>query len=81
MQTNIRNIELRSILSLVSCAFDFGHANGVCMSSLYEWAKPVTDEDIENYGSYLAEGDGYGEGDKEEAIEILTEWRDKHVKK
>lgn len=73
-----RTVPLFDILGLANCAEDYGHWNNVCMYTLYEWAKPVTDKDIEEYATALASGKGYGEEDREKAISTLTEWRDKH---
>jgi hypothetical protein len=73
-----REVKQDDILDLVNCAGDYGHANQVCMCTLYEWAHPVTDEDIERYSAELAAAEGYGQEDGDEARERLTEWRDKH---
>ena len=73
-----REIDQDDILSLVHCAEDYGHWNDVCMLSLYDWAKPVTDGDIERYAKDLSEEDGYGQEDYDSAKEQLAEWRDKY---
>lgn len=67
-----RKIELFDILDLINCADTYGHWNSVCQSSLWEWAKPVTLDDIERFSLDLASKDGYGEEDYEESKERLT---------
>lgn len=74
----MRQVKLFDILDLVACAEDYGHWNNVCMVSLYEWAKPVTDDDIKKYAECLTMEDGYGQEDRDEVTERLTKWRDKY---
>ncbi len=73
-----RKIEQDDILDLVNCADDYGHWNRVCMSSLYAWASPVSDEDIESYATSLTDEDGYTSDDRESSITTLTEWRNQY---
>jgi hypothetical protein len=72
-----RTIDQDEVLDLVNCAEDYGHWNSVCMFSLYDFAKPVTDNDIKRYSLSLKDSNGYGDEDREGAIERLTEWRDR----
>ena len=73
----MREIEQDEILDLVNCAGDYGHWNSVCMSSLYDFAKPVSDEDIYRYAMSLSSADGYGEEDRDNTVNRLKEWRDR----
>jgi len=75
----IRTIEQEDILDLAACAEEYGHGNGVCMFTLYEWAHPVSDEDIKKYSDSLSDKEGYEEEDRKNVTETLTEWRDKHL--
>lgn len=75
-----RNINQLSILDLVSCADDYGHNNDVCMWSLYEWAKPITDNDIKRYAATLKNKDGFKAEDRRHVVEELTKWRNKYLK-
>lgn len=76
----IKNIEQLDILDLVNCAEDYGHSNDVCLHALYTWAQPIEDEDIEKYINSLKNEDGYGDEDRNDAKNRLTEWRDKFQK-
>jgi hypothetical protein len=73
-----RTIPFFDILDLISCAEDYGHTNSVCMTSLFEWAGPVSDEDIEAYVTNVLTDPQYGEEDAEDIKERLTELRDKY---
>ena len=76
--TEVRVVDQDEILDLVWCAEDYGHSGSVCMSSLYEFARPVTDSDIKRYSLSLKDEDGYGEEDRENAVEGLTAWREQY---
>jgi len=67
------------ILDLVVCAEDYGHWNGVCMMTLYDWAKPVTNKDIQTYADWLLKDSTYTDEDEAEVMNRLTEWRDKYA--
>lgn len=71
----IRNLTQDDILSLIHCAETYGHTNNVCLYSLWDWASPVTEEDIERYARDLSNEEGYGEEDYENAVEILTGYK------
>jgi len=80
MDTNNRTIDQDEILDLVNCAEDYGHWNRVCMGSLYDFAKPVSDDDIKRYSESLTSDNGYGDEDRSGSIARLTEWRDQYNK-
>lgn len=71
----LRNVKMDEILDLVACAEDYGHHNGVCMSSLYDWAKPVTEHDFRDYADRLAATEGYEREDGDEAFNRLVAWK------
>ncbi len=76
---NMRKIEidLDDILELVNCAEDYGFANDVLLNAFASFTVEVTDEEIKSYATKLMEEDGYGQEDYDEAIEVLTTWRDR----
>jgi hypothetical protein len=74
-----RTIDQDEVLDLVNCAETYGHWNSVCMVSLYDFAEPITDDDIKRYALSLTDSEGYGDEDREESIERLTKWRDKYA--
>jgi hypothetical protein len=76
--TRTVEIQVEDILDLISCAEDYGHTNSVCISSLFEWAGPISDEDIEAYVTQVLTDPQYGEEDAEDIKELLTELRDKY---
>jgi len=74
----VRRVDQDAILDLVVCAEDYGHWNNVCMYSLYEFAKPISDSDIKRYVSSLSDKGGYSDKDRTNAAEKLTAWRNKY---
>jgi len=78
-------IPLSELLSIVSCADDYGHNNGVLMDAVAKWSGWVTDKEIEEYADWFvtpeAYKQGYREVDREESTERLTEWRDRYCTK
>ena len=69
--TNIRMVGQHDILDMVACADSYGHYNSICMQGLYDWAKPVSDEDIDSYVTRLVAQDGFEQEDGEDARECL----------
>lgn len=59
-----REINQDDILALIACAYDYGHANGVCLGALIEWASPISEGDIARYISSLVEKDGFTDDDR-----------------
>lgn len=79
-------VEVSNILSLVHCAEDYGHGNGVFMEAMANFlGYACSDAEIEAYAAgYLTPESrvtGYSEEDYESAKERLTEWRDRYCKK
>jgi len=73
-------VELSEILSLVSCADDYGFVNDVLFDALAEFAGyTLSDEEISEFaGSFLEPKQieaGYGQEDADMAVERLEEWR------
>jgi hypothetical protein len=79
--TRTVEIQVEEILDLISCAEDYGHTNSVCIFSLFKWAGPISDEDIEAYITNVLKDPQYGEEDAEDIRERLTEMRDKYQPK
>jgi hypothetical protein len=69
-------VPLSEILSIISCAEDYGHSNQVLMSALAEWCgnKP-TAEDIDEYANFIASMEDYGQEDAESIKESLNRWK------
>lgn len=78
-----RQVDQDDILSLIATAYDYGHANQVCLGALVEWAWPITDEDIERYVSDFLTPDmiaqGYGQEDYDQAKARLEEARERYT--
>jgi hypothetical protein len=75
-------IPIKEILDLVVCAEDYGHTNGVLLTTLAEWAGDVTDAEIHEHAAWYltpkAKAQGYTKVDRDEAVERLTEWWEKY---
>lgn len=67
-------VERQDILSLISCAEDYGFAKSVLFGTFADWLGPVDPEEVEAYARELANEDGYGEEDYLYARETLEEW-------
>lgn len=78
-------IPLDEILSLVSCAEDYGFSDDVLLVAFADMCdRSVSDEEIAAYAaSFLtaeSRAQGYGEEDAEAVALACTEWRDKYCK-
>jgi len=78
-------LPLDEILSLVSCAEDYGHTTDVLMTTLAGWLDfTCSDQEIDAYANWFVSPDavkqGYGEEDKENIRERLIEWRNEYCK-
>lgn len=64
------------ILSLISCAWTYGHTNQVISLFFVQMlGSVITDQEIEEYARDLESREGYGEEDYEEAVRRLREFR------
>ncbi len=76
-------IERSEILSLVSCAEDYGFENDVLFTSFRGWLKTLPDEEIADYGaSFLtteAMAKGYGQEDADSAVRRLRAFRSRYL--
>lgn len=80
IETNLFNI-----LSLISCAEDYGYARNILYDGLFGMLNyKVSPEDIENYAStFLSpemKAQGYTQEDYESSLERLTELAEKYNK-
>ncbi len=71
----------RDVFSMIACAEDYGHTNGV----MADWLATLLDRQMSDYeiGAYGAEveaQEGYGEEDRERAIETLMRFRERHMR-
>jgi len=76
-------VTLSEVLSLASCADDYGHANDVVLSALAQWLDcECSDEEIDAYVAWLvtpeAAKQGYSEEDQAGARAKLVAWRDRY---
>ena len=78
-------VPLSELLSIVSCANDYGHNNDVLMDAIAKWSGWVTDEEIKGYADWFvtleAHKQGYKEIDRDESTERLIEWRNRYCTK
>lgn len=79
-------IEIDEVLSLVSCAQDYGFANALLFGAFASWCSgKVSDDEIENYAADFMTPEsiakGFSEEDYDDIKERLTEWRDRYCKK
>lgn len=80
---NIHNRDVKTdlfnILSLVSCSDIYGFSDDIFFDAMGEITGDVTDKEINAFiEETFVDEEGYGEEDREEAKEKLTEWRDKY---
>lgn len=73
-------IPLEEILDLVNSAEGYGFADDVFMGSMYGFCGDVSDAEIAEFATAVAQQDGYSAEDGDEVTETLTEWRDKYRK-
>lgn len=77
------SVNLFDLLDLVQCASDYGFADDVFEDAMASWAGDVTDEEISAFADKYVTPEfrarGFSEEDVEDAIEVLTEWRDRYV--
>jgi len=71
--------DLRNILSMVSCAEDYGFAGQIFFGFAAGLAGDVTNEELDEYAREVAAADGYGEEDYEEILETLKAWKATYV--
>lgn len=73
-----RSVKMHDILDL---ALYVEEGDYICSigSSLYEWAHPVTDDDIKKYIDGYEGHEEYSQDDLNEYTKTLTEWRDYHL--
>ncbi len=85
MEERVCNVPIGEILSLVHCSDDYGFYNDVLMCSFASITGYVYDNEILSYAEgFLSEemkAHGYGEEDRDSAIETCTDWRDKYCEK
>lgn len=67
--------DLRNVLSMVSCAYTYGHGNQIFFGFAAQMTGPVTDQEIEEYAREIADLDGYTEEDYQEIAKTLREWK------
>jgi hypothetical protein len=71
--------DLGNILSLISCARDYGFEDGVLFDAFKEMLdSKLTEEEIEWYARSIEAEDGYGEEDYKEIKERLVEFKNKY---
>lgn len=66
--------DLRDILSMISCADDYGHNNQIFRHWAAHMCETLTEEEIEAYAREVADEPGYEEEDYECTKERLMEW-------
>jgi hypothetical protein len=78
---------LNDVLSMVSCADDYGHNGQIAMHFFWTLAgEKVTDDEIEvflqqEFLTDAAKLKGYTEEDADSSREAIQEWRAKHMEK
>ena len=73
--------DLEDILSLISCAEQYGFADDILFDAFSEIiGNTLTDEEIEWYARSIEAKKGYGEEDYENIKEILEEFKSKYIK-
>ena len=77
----ILKIELYEILDLINAVDTYGYKDDVLFTSFRDFMdRKLSDDEIEGYlKEYLKDPD-YGEEDREEAREILQEFKQKYIK-
>lgn len=79
MKERTVSTNLNNILSLVSCAHQYGYNDSILMSSLYDICGVVSDEEIDAYAdSFMTEEmqkKGYSKEDRDESKGTLMEWK------
>jgi hypothetical protein len=78
------SVSVEDILSLVHCAQDYGHANGVFVDAMAGMLdRKLDDEEILAYAyDFLTEesrAKGYGEEDRNGALETLVEFKKRYI--
>ena len=73
--------DLDNILSLISCASDYGFDDDVLFEAFADMlGKPITAEEIEWYARSIEAQDGYQEEDYEAIKERLEDFNEKYFK-
>ncbi len=71
-------VDLSEILDVACSAENYGINSPMLMSSLYEWANPVTEAEIREFADSFLSKEGYGQEDVDSIFNKLTEWRDRY---
>lgn len=67
--------DVANILSMVNCAYDYGHANQIFFHFAANILKELTIEECEEYAKELAAEPGYGAEDYNCALKTLLNFR------
>lgn len=75
MIKRILTTDAANILSMVNCAYDYGHANQIFFHFAANILKELTIEECEEYARELAAEPGYGAEDHDSALKTLLNFR------